>query len=89
LAIVDVLLAVFLLILLLLFFAWAVWISYLVVFRGWRIFGPPPAPPAANPSSKNNPKPRPGPNPSPSPIPKSTPKKRDEPPPRSRRPGRR
>jgi hypothetical protein len=56
LAIVDVLLAVFLVVLLLLFFACAVWISYLVVFRGWRIFGRPTPPPATSSNPKNNPR---------------------------------
>ena len=62
-AIVDVLLAIFLLVLLLLFFAWAVWISYLVVFRGWRIFGRPPLPPATSSNPKNNPPKKDGPPP--------------------------
>jgi hypothetical protein len=58
LAIVDMLLAAILLLALLAFFAWAVWISYLVVFKGWRIYKPPPVS-GGNPgnSSPGNPKP--------------------------------
>ena len=56
----DLVLALLLFAFLLAFFGWAVWISYLVVFRGWRITGPPP-PTSANPSSgkENPPRPRP------------------------------
>jgi cytoskeletal protein RodZ len=58
LAIVDMVLVAVLFIFLLGFFAWAVWISYLVVFRGWRIYQAPPAS-GADPgnSSSRSPKP--------------------------------
>ena len=55
----DLVLALLLFAFLLAFFGWAVWISYLVVFRGWRITGPPPR--ASNPTSgkQDPPQPRP------------------------------
>ena len=53
----DLLVAALLLIFLLAFFAVAIWVSYLVVFRGWRITGPPPAP-TNNPRKDEPPPPR-------------------------------
>jgi hypothetical protein len=100
LAIVDMLLAAVLILVLLTFFACAVWISFQVVFRGWRIYRPPPGTDA----SPGNPKPAAA-NPSPGSPKPSTPKPstpkpggpspggakpgRGAPPPRSRRQGRR
>jgi hypothetical protein len=68
LAIVDFLLAALLVLVLLAFFAVAVWISFLVVFRGWRIYRPPPAdassgssrPAPANPGNPKPSDPKPG-----------------------------
>jgi hypothetical protein len=93
LAIVDMLLAALLLVILLAFFAWAVWISYLVVFKGWRIYKPPPVSNgSAGNSSPANPKPA---NPRPSgqkpgdSRPTDSRPGRQGQPPRSRRQGRR
>jgi hypothetical protein len=101
LAIVDMVLAAALILVLLAFLGCAVWISFQVVFRGWRIYRPPPPGTDASPGNSRPAAANPGPgDPKPSTPKPSNPKPggpstgsakpgRGAPPPRSRRQGRR